>query len=364
MSAIQMQAFAPADAAKAPGERAVQAVASWLAPLAGRWRIAGVDELQRAGSAGSSGQAVFQFRLAGPAEARSAVVAKCLRPGHAPAAVHAQVALNAALARRDAVLVVPRLLHADGPRSVLVQERARGTCLADFCGRKLLALQGAVERCGRALRELHALPLDVVEAHGHAPAAGPRSVGIPDQLAALLRPQPMTLAARSPQLRERVLQVMQQLLVCEAMCEPVAAVPLHRDVHPRQLFVDGRRITLIDWDLCGAGDPALDLANLLMHLQLRWPDRAPDLQQRLLEGWCSAGPAEEGSAAARAALLQRIHLYRGFHALRRACKAWRLGTAVAADWLDRTAQHLDACRRSGEQPHLPSSPAPRAWSLS
>jgi aminoglycoside phosphotransferase (APT) family kinase protein len=154
----------------------------------------------------------------------------------------------------------------------------------------------------------------------------------------------------------------------------VPDVPLHRDVHPRQLFVDGERVTLIDWDLCGAGDPALDLANLLMHLELRWPQQAALLQSRLLAGWWSrAAPAGQPEARARAALARRLQLYRAFHALRRACKAWRLAagqdalarprTPTAADlpaiarWVDAADHHLHACRATPSAPACPGRPA-------
>ena len=46
-------------------------------------------------------------------------------------------------------------------------------------------------------------------------------------------------------------------------------VLLHRDLHDKQLLVDGLEIGMLDFDLAALGDPALDLANLLTHLELR-----------------------------------------------------------------------------------------------
>lgn len=40
------------------------------------------------------------------------------------------------------------------------------------------------------------------------------------------------------------------------------AVPLHRDFHLRQLFDDGKFVTVVDWDLSAQGDPAFDVAYL------------------------------------------------------------------------------------------------------
>ncbi|WP_396134697.1 phosphotransferase [Cellulomonas sp. ATA003] len=45
---------------------------------------------------------------------------------------------------------------------------------------------------------------------------------------------------------------------------------VHRDLHDKQLLVDGSGgIGLLDFDLAAAGEAALDLANLLVHLELR-----------------------------------------------------------------------------------------------
>lgn len=59
---------------------------------------------------------------------------------------------------------------------------------------------------------------------------------------------------------------------------------LHRDLHDKQLLVeesgDGPRVGMLDVDTLGAGDPALDLGNLLAHLDLR-----------VRQDWAAAGTA-------------------------------------------------------------------------
>jgi aminoglycoside phosphotransferase (APT) family kinase protein len=51
-------------------------------------------------------------------------------------------------------------------------------------------------------------------------------------------------------------------------CEPHDPVPIHRDFHDKQVIVDGRSATLIDFDTVRAGDAAQDVGNFLAHIQL------------------------------------------------------------------------------------------------
>lgn len=66
------------------------------------------------------------------------------------------------------------------------------------------------------------------------------------------------------------------------------AALLHRDLHDKQLLIDGTDVGMLDFDLAALGDPALDLANLLTHLDLR------ARQQR-----CPAARAQLCAAAVR-----------------------------------------------------------------
>lgn len=43
---------------------------------------------------------------------------------------------------------------------------------------------------------------------------------------------------------------------------------LHRDLHPEQVLVAGRRLAILDWDDAALGEPAIDLANFAAHLRL------------------------------------------------------------------------------------------------
>lgn len=50
---------------------------------------------------------------------------------------------------------------------------------------------------------------------------------------------------------------------------PTPAGVSHRDLHDKQVLVDGERVGLLDFDTAAVAEPALDLANLTVHAQLR-----------------------------------------------------------------------------------------------
>ena len=86
---------------------------------------------------------------------------------------------------------------------------------------------------------------------------------------------------------------------------PSSPALLHRDLHDKQIVLaTARPVGLLDLDLAAHGDPAVDLANLLTHLDLRSRQglcsvqRAARCSTALLEGY-SPGPA----------LLQRLPPY-------------------------------------------------------
>jgi streptomycin 6-kinase len=68
---------------------------------------------------------------------------------------------------------------------------------------------------------------------------------------------------------------------------PAELVVLHRDLHDKQVLLeDSGPVGLLDLDLAACGDPALDLANLLVHVELR-----------ALQGHCSDARARACAAA-------------------------------------------------------------------
>jgi aminoglycoside phosphotransferase (APT) family kinase protein len=65
---------------------------------------------------------------------------------------------------------------------------------------------------------------------------------------------------------------------------------IHRDFHDKQVLVaEDNSVGILDFDSMATGDPALDLANVLVHLDLRcrqgWIDDAGPLRQAILRGY-------------------------------------------------------------------------------
>ena len=184
----------------------------------------------------------------------------------------------------------------------------------------LLAEPGSYVRAlghavGEALARLHAVRVpDDLPAHDLA-----AEVAVTERwlaLAAEHAEPPLDLRAALRGVRRRV-----------AEHTPGGRVVLHRDLHDKQLLVDERGdVGVLDLDLLAAGDPALDLANLLVHLELR-------ARQGLLTGVAARAAADAVVAgyapddAVRAALPLHARLTR----LRLAgVYAFRPGSAAAA----------------------------------
>ncbi len=170
-------------------------------------------------------------------------------------------------------LRVPRLGQVDHDRGVLELDELVGTSLFERAGGA--GWSQAWAETGRALTRLHEGPihgagLDVHTAADEADVAG-RWV---DRAAAFgLLP----------------------VVDVEALLAPlVAGVPgtsglLHRDLHDKQVLVEpGQPVGFLDLDTLAVGERALDLANLVVHLELR-----------VLQGRRTAA---EGAAAAAALL--------------------------------------------------------------
>jgi len=96
---------------------------------------------------------------------------------------------------------------------------------------------------------------------------------------------------------------------------PAPHVLLHRDFYDKQIFVDKNgRIGLLDFDTLAVGEAALDVANALVHFELRAlqrrcpPEEAAAVGLALLEGYQPA-----------AQLCRRISVYADATRLRLAC---------------------------------------------
>ncbi|SDS03437.1 phosphotransferase family protein [Microlunatus soli] len=148
-------------------------------------------------------------------------------------------------------LGAPAVLSADADTGSVATETLPGTPLT-----AMLAGAGAADACaavGRRLAQLHRIaPGEIADAdlgrHG------------PDEEIAVLRRWTELAAAYRLQPRPTELPT--------PPC-PAALRLIHRDFHDGQVIMNGVVPGVLDFDLLALGDPALDLANFLAHLELR-----------------------------------------------------------------------------------------------
>ena len=262
------------------------------------------------------------------ADGRSgAVIAKYYLDGQGAHAARVMKAVHAAAGRSAAAtpLRVPRVLGYDAERGLLLQDAAPGERLdALLAGARAL---GALELAGRALAGLHGLAMPLGrrrDMRGH----------IDD----LMRPHPGRLVREVPELAPRLRRVLAALLEADANCasRPVD-VTIHRDVHPRQLFLDGERVCLIDWDLSARGDAALDVGNFVAYLRAR---RRVDQSSvdALLRGYAATGSRD---------VLARVPLYEALTYVRLSCKRFRVGGPGWRDECDGLISRAESCLGCG-----------------
>lgn len=199
------------------------------------------------------------YHLIGHRPERRAVLAgdghfvKVLRPQRREAAYR-----RARLAERLGVgapavlddVPLPGGAPAAGPPSTLVTRALPGDTLT-----ACLVLPDALEvarRVGAAIARLHALPAppanDLLAVHG------PR-----EEQEVVLRWGRLAAAHGAAPVPDRVPE----------LPTPSRWTLVHRDLHDGQLLLEGDAVGMLDFDLLALGDPALDLANLLAHLELR-----------------------------------------------------------------------------------------------
>lgn len=116
---------------------------------------------------------------------------------------------------------------------------------------------GGEALCGRVACAVHKL---------HGSALRPeRAHTVEDELRTL-EGRLADLASERPALRPRLRRLLNACRRLAADLPLATPRPLHRDFYQDQLLVDGDRLTLLDFDLCAWGDPALDVGNFAGHL--------------------------------------------------------------------------------------------------
>lgn len=209
---------------------------------------------------------------------------------------------------------VPTVLAAAVGRGTVECAELAGRSLHDLLGDAgihiggITAVSRAFHAAGRAVRALHAAVIPP-ETAPHRPV---------DEVAVTARWVDHALAHRVLDRKHRAratgsLEVLRTDL--GGMPVPSALGLVHRDLHDKQILVAGADDAgILDLDTLAVGDPALDLANLLVHLELR-----------MLQGHCNAAVAgAAGDAFAHGygpdqALRARLPAYAGAARLRLAC---------------------------------------------
>lgn len=239
--------------------------------------------------------------------------AKVMPPAKAEAMVR-QIETLAALA--EGKLRIPTVCATDLARGVVVMPALPGqslhALLAEPSAHKHFATAGA------ALRTLHALtpPSDAAPHDAHAEVGVIRQwLARVDHFAPTLRPQ---LAAHADRVADAL------------SADSLPSVLLHRDFYDKQVVVDGDgTVGLLDFDTLAVGEAALDVANALVHIELR----APAL------GWSDADVQRAAHAVLSGyqpdeAVLARIPAYADATRLRLACVyAMRPPERAAVAWM-------------------------------
>ena len=248
-----------------------------------------------------------------------AVIAK-LRPD--TASTRDVEALSQLSARHFATLRVPAAIMQDSDPGILLMERIAGRPLD---GLDPSPSAESFERVGRALRELHESGVDLG-----------RPLGLADHIAQLIRPSLDALAEWDVDTRHLVGRFLEAAARLDRIVTPIA--PIHRDFQLRQLFEDGGAVGVVDWDDCGTGDPAFDVAYFATYLRNHLGVQAAQAGiEAFFRGYA---PSDETRS--------RLPVYEAFNYLRRACRRIRLREPgwdqSVANMMGCAAQALDRVR--------------------
>lgn len=72
-----------------------------------------------------------------------------------------------------------------------------------------------------------------------------------------------------PEAEEKTDLILQKIKAESEKLQNSALLPAHRDFYDKQILVQGKRLTIIDWDTFALADPGLDFSNFTAHLKLR-----------------------------------------------------------------------------------------------
>lgn len=210
-------------------------------------------------------------------------------------------------ARHTGAVRLAELLGADLAAGVLEWAELPGRSVHDLLADPdvpVAAVAAAGAATGRAVAALHRAP---------APP-GLRAHRPEDELAAAARwVQPARSLARAPAGVDDALHTAARLLAGR----PGPPAVVHRDLHDKQVLVEGDEAGLLDVDTLAVGEAAVDVANLLVHLELRTclglaPERATAFATAFLDAYDPAPVVTARVPAYAAAIRARLACVHSF----------------------------------------------------
>lgn len=148
---------------------------------------------------------------------------------------------------------VPRPLGCIRPYQMWLQEKVAGeTIFEPFCSEqgKSVAVKAAC-----AIYKLHTMDTEIVRRHT-----------IEDELS-ILESNLDKVSAKHSEWKPELTKIMQMSRSISKKLPFTHASCIHRDFYHDQLLIDGKKLYLLDLDLCSLGDPALDIGNFVAHIQ-------------------------------------------------------------------------------------------------
>lgn len=187
--------------------------------------------------------------------------------------------------------------------SLLLQTEAPGRCLYEWLAGPASGVATA-RAAGKWLSRLHALRID---GGARLPADyEPRKLGTYHAGLAEALPD---RAARVGELTSRALDALRPF-------EHEMAVPTHGDYQPKNIYLDGSRVTVIDWDRGALGHPARDLGHFLgQSLTMSFArsgtfERVRPWNDSFLDGYGAGNPSDGALRAYVARTLLEVLYYK------------------------------------------------------
>lgn len=209
---------------------------------------------------------------------------------HVAASARAVAAARQLRSRGD--LRLPSLIGASPRWQAMLVEWLPGVGLPELISDPQADPAPLGRRVGAALAELHASGPADLPAHGVGDA-----VRTADAAAA-------HVSWTSPDLSPRAAALARELRGVLAAGDRRHRCTIHGDFYAKQVLIDQSHVAFVDMDEAAAGDPAMDVANFLAHLELEvvmgrlWEARAREVAEAFLEGYRWATSSAGGASFA------------------------------------------------------------------